>query len=95
MIDQDYAELLGRSPPSGEVLEWTFPARSLANAFVALLIGTPALCLTLYMTGLAGDADYHTEGADLRVSFCSLCKENAKWFGCYCRWSCYCCFCLS
>lgn len=81
MIDQDYAELLGRSPPSGEVLEWTFPARSLANAFVALLVGTPALCLTLYMTGLAGDADYHSDGADLRVSSCLRLQHKIRKLG--------------
>lgn len=70
MIDQDYAELLGRSPPSGEVLEWTFPARALADAFVLLLVGTPALCFTLYMTGFSREESFHSGGAELRVSHC-------------------------
>lgn len=70
MIDQDYAELLGRSPPSGEVLEWTFPARALADAFVLLLVGTPALCCTLYMTGFSREESFHSGGAELRVSHC-------------------------
>ncbi|CAM9234100.1 unnamed protein product [Ectocarpus fasciculatus] len=67
MIDQDYAELLGRSPPSGEVLEWTFPARALADAFVLLLVGTPALCFTLYMTGFSQEESFHSGGAELRI----------------------------
>ncbi|CAB1099104.1 unnamed protein product [Ectocarpus sp. CCAP 1310/34] len=67
MIDQDYAELLGRSPPSGEVLEWTFPARALADAFVLLLVGTPALCCTLYMTGFSREESFHSGGAELRI----------------------------
>eukprot|EP00903_Cladosiphon_okamuranus_P009491 g9043.t1 len=60
MIDQDYAELLGRSPPTGDLLEWTFPASALANAFVSLLIGTPAMCLALYVAGGEGD---HVHGS--------------------------------
>lgn len=66
MIDQDYAELLNRSPPSGDVLEWTFSTRTLANFFATLLLGTPALCLALYYA-LAGEED-PSKGAFLRVS---------------------------
>lgn len=66
MIDQDYAELLSRTPPSGEVLEWTFSTRSVASAFAALLLGTPALCTALYSSGLSGSSDPR-EGAELRV----------------------------
>ncbi|CAM9888063.1 unnamed protein product [Pylaiella littoralis] len=65
MIDQDYAELLGRSPPTGDLLEWTFPARSLSNAFVSLLIGTPALCLAMFVLG--GEADDVPGSIDFRV----------------------------
>lgn len=66
MIDQDYAELLGRSPPTGDLLEWTFPASALANAFVSLLIGTPALCLALYVA--AGEGDHVHGSVEFRVS---------------------------
>lgn len=68
MIDQDYEELLGRAPPHGDVLEWTFPTSYLANAFASLLVGTPVLCLVLYSSGeSSGDWDPHG-GAELRVS---------------------------
>lgn len=66
MIDQDYAELLGRSPPTGDLLEWTFPGSALANAFVSLLIGTPALCLALYVA--AGEGDDVRGTVEFRVS---------------------------
>lgn len=66
MIDQDYAELLNRSPPSGDVLEWTFSTRTLANFVATLLLGTPALCFALYYA-LAGEEDPRN-GASLRVS---------------------------
>lgn len=66
MIDQDYAELLGRSPPAGDLLEWTFPASALSNAFVSLLIGTPALCLAMFLFG--GEADDVSGSVDFRVS---------------------------
>lgn len=66
MIDQDYAELLGRSPPTGDLLEWTFPASALANTFVALLIGTPALCLALFVA--AGEGDHIGGSVEFRVS---------------------------
>lgn len=68
MIDQDYEELLGRAPPHGDVLEWTFPTSYLANAFASLLVGTPVLCLVLYSSGeSSGNWDPHG-GAELRVS---------------------------
>lgn len=66
MIDQDYAELLGRSPPTGDLLEWTFPASALSNAFVSLLIGTPALCLAMFFLG--GEADDVHGSVEFRVS---------------------------
>jgi len=66
MIDQDYAELLGRSPPTGDLLEWTFPGSALANAFVSLLVGTPALCLALYIA--AGEGDDVRGSVEFRVS---------------------------
>lgn len=91
MIDQDYAELLNRSPPSGDVLEWTFSTRTLASLLATLLVGTPALCFALYY-GLEGEEDPRG-GASLRVSgrFVWLCCCHALglieiafvWLCCY------------
>lgn len=78
MIDQDYEELLNRTPPSGDVLEWTFSTRALANAFVSLLLGTPALCLVLYCSGLSGEEDPR-DGAELRVSVGVKTKAKQNW----------------
>lgn len=77
MIDQDYAELLGRSPPTGDLLEWTFPASALANAFVSLLVGTPALCLALYVA--AGEGDHVSGSVEFRVSLSLLGFGESAW----------------
>lgn len=85
MIDQDYAELLGRSPPTGELLEWTFPASALANTFVSLLIGTPALCLALYVA--AGEGDHVGGSVEFRVSLINGSFGQAwccGWWQCLC-----------
>ena len=69
MIDQDYVELLSRTPPSGDVLEWTFSTRLFASAFAGLLVGTPALCTILHLSGVSdGDSDLRHGGVDFRVS---------------------------
>lgn len=68
MIEQDYAELLSRTPPSGDTLEWTFSTRFFAIAFPSLLVGTPALCLILFLSGIsAEDHDPRHGGTNFRV----------------------------
>lgn len=68
MIEQDYAELLSRTPPSGDTLEWTFSTRLFAIAFPSFLVGTPALCLILFVSGVSGeDHDPRHGGTNFRV----------------------------
>lgn len=66
MIDQDYVELLNRAPPSAEVVEWTFPTNILAGGFAAVLLGTPALSLVLYLAGSEGH-NLESDDVELRV----------------------------
>ncbi|CAM9790089.1 unnamed protein product [Ascophyllum nodosum] len=78
MIDQDYVELLSRTPPSGDVLEWTFSTRLFASAFAGLLVGTPALCTILHLSGVSdGDSDLRHGGVDFRVPTLTLLGENS------------------